>query len=116
LGHRKSKISSCLNKKEVKIAKEKVSKNECCCYGKNKVGLTVGLFCALLHAIWAILVGIGVGKSVIDSILPLHFISTTYNVITFSFVNALSLVILAFIGGYIIGWLFMLLWNWICKK
>ncbi len=77
----------------------------------HRPALVVGLFVAALHAIWAILVVFGVGQIYLNWILPLHFISALYSVITFSFVNALVLVIMAFIGGYIGTWLFVWLWN-----
>ncbi len=83
---------------------------------KNKVGLVVGVFCALLHAVWALIVLIGVGQKILDWVLPLHFIDNLYSVTAFSITNALILVIAAFIGGYIMGWVYSALWNCLNKK
>ena len=83
---------------------------------ENKLGITLGIFFALLHAIWAILVGFGIGQKLIDLILPLHFIDMMVTVVNFNFGTALLLVILAFFGGYIGGWLFAAVWNWVNKK
>ena len=83
---------------------------------ENRVGLTLAIFFALLHAIWAILVGFGAGQKLIDLVMPLHFIDMMIPTATFSIGTAVLLVILAFIGGYIAGWLFALIWNWVIKR
>jgi hypothetical protein len=74
---------------------------------ENKIALTVGLFAAVLHAIWALMVAIGVGQMYLDWILPLHFISNLYLVMSFNLLNALFLVIMAFLGGYVASLLFI---------
>ena len=86
---------------------------------KNKTGLALGAFFAVVHAIWVLAVAIfGAGgmKSFIDWILSLHFITISYAITGFNFVNALLLVIVTFIGGYIMGGIFATVWNWIKKK
>lgn len=82
---------------------------------KNKVGLAVGLLVAILHAVWAILVAVGVGETVIQWIMPLHFIDMAASVFTFSIVTALLLIVVAFIGGYVIGWVYAAISNKIAK-
>ena len=67
----------------------------------NKIALTVGLFVAALHAIWALVVAMGIGQIYLNWILPLHFVSNPYIVMGFDFLNALLLVIVAFIGSYL---------------
>ena len=78
--------------------------------------MTLGVFFAAWYALWAILVGIGGGQAIIDLVMPLHFLDNMYKVSTFSFSNAVVLVVLAFIGSYIFGWLFAALWNWMKVK
>ncbi|MBU3907241.1 MAG: hypothetical protein KKA64_03245 [Nanoarchaeota archaeon] len=82
----------------------------------NKVGLTLGVFCALIHAVWALLVAIGSAKLVIDLVMPLHFLSVIYSITEFSIATASVLVILAFAGGYITGAVFAWVWNLLNKK
>lgn len=82
----------------------------------NKIALVVGLFAAALHALWAILVVLGVGQMYIDWIFPLHFIDNLYTVMAFNILNALMLVVMAFVGGYVATWLFVWLWNMIKIK
>ena len=83
---------------------------------KNKTGLVLGIFFAAWHLLWAILVLVGIAQSMLDWVLPLHFISLLVSVTAFSITNALILIIAAFIGGYIIGWVFAWLWGWLNKK
>lgn len=77
----------------------------------NKPALVVSLFVAGLHALWAILVVLGIGQTVMDWIFPLHFIDSMYTVTGFNFINAILLVITAFVGGYIATSLFVWLWK-----
>jgi hypothetical protein len=63
--------------------------------------------------IWAILVAVGVASSLLEWILPLHFISLVVPLTAFSVANAIILTIAAFIGGYVTGWIFAWIWNWL---
>jgi len=81
----------------------------------NKLGLVLGFFFAIIHALWVLAVGIGIGQSFLDWIMPRHFIDMAYGVLPFSFVTALVIIIAAFVTGYLAGWLFTLLWNCNCK-
>jgi hypothetical protein len=82
----------------------------------NKLGLTVGIFAAVFHATWAILIAIGILQTWLNWILPMHFVSNFFTLLPFSISNALILIVCAFIGGYITGWVFAVLWNWVEKK
>ena len=82
---------------------------------KNKLGLTVGIFAAILHAVWAILVGAGIAQTYLNWIFPMHFIGNVFQVANFSLMAAVLLIILAFIGGYICGWILGVVWNWVDK-
>ena len=82
---------------------------------KNKLGLTVGIFVAILHAVWAILVGAGIAQTYLNWIFPMHFIGNVFQVANFSLMAAVLLIILAFIGGYICGWILGGGWKWVDK-
>lgn len=82
---------------------------------KNKLGLTLGLFFALIHLVWAVIVLAGIGQQLIDWIMPLHFIDAAYSVSNFSVGSAGLLVVLAFVGGYISGWVLGAIWNKVAK-
>ncbi len=86
------------------MAKKKMK----CCRG---VPFMVGLYAALIHAIWAVLIALGVGQTYLDWIFPLHMLSNPFNVTSFSLLNAALLVVVAFVCGYVATWLFMALWK-----
>ncbi|MDD5192467.1 MAG: DUF5676 family membrane protein [Candidatus Nanoarchaeia archaeon] len=85
---------------------------------KCKIGLIVGIFFAVVHAVWAILVGVipGVLQNFLDWIFNLHFLEPVWILTSFNLLNAVMLVIITFICGYIIGWVFALIWNCLAKK
>ncbi len=82
----------------------------------QKIALVVGKFCALLHVIWAVLVALGVGQTYLDFIFSLHFIGNVYTVASFNFLNALVLIVMAFVGGYLATLLFFAIWKWMKIK
>lgn len=95
--------------------KKKVSA-KCCSLNGSQLGLTLGIFFAAIHAIWAVLVASGRAQAFIDLVMPLHFLDMVYTITQFSLGVALTLVVLAFVCGYLMGWLFAALWNWTSKS
>ena len=85
---------------------------------KNKVGLTLGLFFAIVHAVWALSVAVipNILQSKLDWIFNLHFIEPVWKLTAFNFVNAIILVVVTFIVGYILGWVFAWAHNLFHKK
>jgi hypothetical protein len=85
---------------------------------KNKLGLIFGIFFAIVHAVWALLVAIipsSLQKS-LDFIFNVHFIEPVWILKTFNLVDALLLVIVTFVIGYVLGWVLAWVWNKIMKK
>ncbi len=82
---------------------------------KNKVGLTLAIFLAAMHAVWAFAVALGFGQKFFDFVLPMHFLNNVYSVMQFNASTASMLVVMAFVTGYIMGWLFAALWNFVDK-
>ncbi len=83
---------------------------------KNQVGLTLGIFGAVAHFAWSILVLSGFAKVLLDWILGLHFLNISYTMQSFSFVKMILLMIVAFVSWYVYGYVFAAFWNWISKK
>lgn len=84
----------------------------------NKAGLALGVLFGLIHLIWALLVLItptGL-KSALDWILGLHFMQISWSILSFDAVSMIILVVITFVCGYIIGWVFAKLWNWMHRK
>ncbi len=84
---------------------------------RNKTGLIVGFFLAAVHVIWALLVAIIPGKlqNFLDWVFELHSLQPYWVITAFNFLNALFLVVVTFVFGYLYGYLFALIWNWISR-
>lgn len=81
---------------------------------KLKLGGTAmvfGVFIALMHVIWMLLIYLRVAQFYLNWIFGLHLITNPYKVLPFDFGTALTLVIFTFIVGYVVGWIFAFIWN-----
>ena len=81
----------------------------------HKVGMAVGAGFGLLHAGWSLLVSIGLAQPLLDFMLSLHFFNLSYSLDAFSFINAILLVVITSLIGYVDGFVFSKLWNWMSK-
>ena len=77
----------------------------------KKTALVLGSFAALLHLIWSLLVALNLAQGLLNFRLEMHFINLPLIVTPFDPVNAALLVIIAFIGGAVIGTVFAMIWN-----
>lgn len=77
----------------------------------HKVGLVLGGVLAIWHAVWVLMVLVGLAKPFLDWIFGLHFLNFTYSINPFSFGKALMLVIVTGIFGYLFGFVIGWLWN-----
>jgi hypothetical protein len=77
----------------------------------NKAGLVLGAVLGLYHLVWAVLIALGWAQPVIDFVLWLHMIKPFIVVEPFSLGRAAGLVVVTAGIGYVIGWIFALLWN-----
>ena len=74
----------------------------------KKLGLSLGLFVALLHIVWLLAIAItptGMQKY-INWILALHQVNIPVTIKPFDLSSAITLVIFTFAVGYLIGWVF----------
>jgi hypothetical protein len=83
---------------------------------KKGVALALGSLLGLFHAVWALLVWVGVAQRFYDWILSLHFISLPLVILPFHFWTAVLLVIVTFVVGYVMGWVFAAIWNKLLKR
>jgi len=80
---------------------------------KHRAGLIFGCFLGALHFAWALLVAMKLAQPFMDWIFRLHFIHPPYTVTSFSFLTGIGLIIVTFLVGYVSGWLFGAILNWI---
>lgn len=82
----------------------------------HKVGLVVGAFFGIVHAIWAAVVALGFAQTFMNWIYSLHFLNNPFVVAPFDIGVAITLVIVTFIVGYILGQIFTSVWNYLLKQ
>ncbi len=78
---------------------------------QHKVGLALGSLFGGLHLVWSFLVLVGWAAPIMSFVFWAHMVETTHQVGTFAWTPAITLVILTFIVGYVVGCLFGWLWN-----
>lgn len=83
---------------------------------QHKAGFTLGLFFSGMHAVWSILVALGFAQTLMNWSLSLHMMSSNaISIAPFSLTNAVTLIIVTGIIGYVLGYAFATLWNKIHK-
>lgn len=82
----------------------------------NTIGFITGSFIGLWHLLWVLLIAIGLAQPLMDWIFELHLLSNPFHVLGFDLGRAISLVVVTFTVGYIMGWIFSLLWNFFLKR
>lgn len=73
-----------------------------------------GIF-AFFHLCWGLLVLVGLAQQLLDLVFRLHFIVPVMQISPFSIKLLLGLLVLTFAVGYILGWVFASIWNWLQK-
>ncbi|HLC51175.1 MAG TPA: hypothetical protein VJH90_02245 [archaeon] len=82
----------------------------------KQVAVSLGLLAAAMHLIWSVMVALGFGQAWINWIIGLHFVSATVTVMPFNAVTAIILLVVTFVLGSIVGFVFATAWNWTGKK
>lgn len=83
---------------------------------RNKVALVLGSFAAIVHLVWALIVGLGWGQAYLDFVFGMHFITNPYMVADFDLATAVELIVIAFLVAYIVGYVFATIWNHFHKE
>ncbi len=82
----------------------------------KRTAISVGLFAAVVHLVWVLLVALGLAKGLVEFKLGLHFLSVPGLAVgAFDLVTAVELLVVAFVVGALVGGLFALVWNWSSK-
>lgn len=83
----------------------------------RSVGLAVGGTAAIVHALWAITVGVmpDVAQKLLNFNMALHFMNSPMTVQPFSWGGAIALILFAFCVGYLVGRLFAAVYNSVAR-
>lgn len=82
---------------------------------QKSAAIAFGTFAAVMHLIWVVIVAAGFGQAWVNWKMGIHFLQADFKVMAFDPVNAVVLIVAAFVFGAIFGWLFATIWNWAHK-
>jgi hypothetical protein len=77
----------------------------------KKFGLVLGLFVALVHLVWVLIIAAGWAQGLIDFIFRLHTLSNPFVVQALTLKHAVGLVVVTFVVAYVVGVVFAWIWN-----
>ena len=76
-----------------------------------KVAITLGAFLGGGYVIWSIFVALGWAQALVDFKLWVHMVSVPVVVKAFDLSAVATLIIISTVIGYIVGYVFALIWN-----
>ncbi len=83
---------------------------------EHQIGVAFGVFMGLMHAGWALVVSLGFAQTWLDFILGLHFLNNPIVVAAFDMQKAVMLVVVTSVVGYVAGFVFAKVWNFVMTK
>ena len=81
----------------------------------RKTGLALGKLLAGLHLVWAVLVALGWAQMLVNFSMWAHMVNTSVVVGPFDLYAAVTVVVVASLAGYIIGFVFAKISNWLYR-
>ncbi len=85
------------------------------CTFPQRLGLTLGTFAALAHAVWALFIAIGLAQPLMVGIMRMHFIEENRNVSDFFLGDAIVFIFVSFVIAYGFGWVLGTIWERVNK-
>ena len=76
-----------------------------------KAGVTFGALLGGYHLCWSLLVALGWAQPLIDFVFWMHFIQPVFVIRPFSLSAAAALIVFTSVVGFVMAFLFALLWN-----
>ncbi len=77
----------------------------------RRAGLALGILFAAVHLIWSLFVALNLAQPLMDFVLQIHMLQVPVKALPFSFGNALGLIVITGVIGYVMGCILAWLWN-----
>lgn len=77
----------------------------------KNLGVALGALLGLWHAVWSALVAFDLAQPLIDFVFRMHFVASVYAVEVFDWGTAITLVVMTSVIGFVLGYVFALIWN-----
>ena len=82
----------------------------------NKTGIALGGLVGGLHLVWSILVALGWAQSLVNFSQWAHMASMPVVVQPFNLSAAITVIIVATVVGYVLGYAFAKIWNYLHRN
>ncbi len=79
----------------------------------KKTGLAVGKLLGGVHLVWAVLVLLGWAQAVVNFSQWAHMVSVPVVVVAFDLTAAITVILVATTVGFVLGYVFAKIWNWL---
>ena len=79
----------------------------------TKTGLALGKLLGGVHLVWAVLIALGWAQALVNFSMWAHMVSVPVVVQAFDLSAAITVIVVATIIGYILGFAFARIWNWL---
>lgn len=76
-----------------------------------KTAMTVGLFFSGAHVVWSLLILFGWAQPLLNFIFWAHMVENPYTVVGFDLTKTLTLIVVTFAVGFVVGKVFAWIWN-----
>lgn len=76
-----------------------------------RAGMALGVFLGAWHFAWSIMVAVGWADAILQFVLRIHFLQLQISMAPFDVNLAATLVAVTTLIGFILGFVFALLWN-----
>lgn len=77
----------------------------------SKTGAALGVLFGGIHLVWSVLVGAGLAQPLVNFVSQIHMVKPVVNVVAFDMGNAVLLVVVTALVGYVVGFAFALAAN-----
>jgi hypothetical protein len=81
-----------------------------------KAGFTLGLLVGGMHLVWSVLVGLGLAQPLVDFVMWAHMVHVIYMIGPFDLLASVTLVLVTFVIGWGVGFVFATIWNKVHKS
>ncbi len=82
----------------------------------KKTGLAVGKLLGGVHLVWAVLVALGWAQALVNFSQWAHMVSVPVVIQPFELTAAITVIIVAAAIGYVLGYAFAKIWNWLHRS
>jgi len=85
-------------------------------FSPSKVGVALGVLMGGWHLLWSLMVATGFAQPLLNFVFWIHFIKPVYVVEPFRLELAAVLIVVTTAIGYLLGYCFAAIWNWIHRS